>query len=1152
MFRHISIPLLFLAAAAALSAQESWVWQNPKPTGLDLRAVSFPGTSGPGYAIGAGGTILRSEDDGATWVPEAGTDLAMDLHAASFPGGQAGFAVGSNGLFLRRYGQAWNELSPPTGHDLRGVSFVNDNTGWIAGYDGSDGIILKTTNGGTSWDIQLETTKRILAVHAFDGFIAYAAGHNGAFYYTTSGGAAWTEANTGTTATLRAIHFVNQDVGYVAGDDGTLLKTTTGGLGWTPLASGTTRNLTGVRFLDASTGWATGEGGLILRTTNGGTSWSVVQDGSANLNGIASRGNTVWAVGTAGRMLRSQNAGASWNILSNATSLENINALQFPAQGTGYAAGNGGLLLKTTNGGTTWTPLALPTNANLLALHFLDADTGHVGGANGTLLRTTNGGASWTTLSTGTSRTIRSVLFKDGKTGWFAGDSGTVRRTTNGGSSWQAPTTWANTNTNLNSLTFATPLVGWVGGGSVLRKTTDGGATWSNQSVSDPSLSNSNSVLVDLHAFDANHVVLLRGNGYHWTTNGGSNWTSGGRDNNALFRAMDLHPSGTGVLVTGNGRVATTSDSGRNWKATQVLSTGSNLAAVALAPNGTVFVGGNNGIILKQLPDPPSQLSYPSPLALARNTATPPVLPTYTGVVSHFTITPALPAGLAFNTTTGAISGTPGAGVSASTHTITAHNEGGSTSTQVTISVRNPITVFYYPQHEISLTRGSAMSPIMPTVGGEAPYAPVTFSVTPALPSGLSLNASTGAISGTPANAQAFAFYIVTASNGIAEFDLTDTLRIMVQVPPTDLSYPVASTGTTYEAGEAITPIVPSVTVVTGSALRFSIQPPLPPGLSIDSLTGVISGTPTRTTNSTDYVVTATSTAGSTTVTVRIGVLGPPAELNYPAVTLGVDVPANGVGNPSVQGAITHWSITPALPDGITFDTTSGRFHGTASEAQTGLQFTVTATNERGSTTGTVALNILNPIVQFSYPIRVFDLRADQPMPAISPIVAGTLPFTPVTYVVSPPLPAGLVLNATSGSVSGTPTGAGVQPATQHVITARNGVTAFNKTDTLTITVRPSVSSIRMAQASRPQGLRFGNRNLALDIPEAARRVDVVLMNLQGKVVASRSLELPGEAGQDLSADLRSGAGILVLRARFRNAEGAALGVVTTRVAALP
>jgi hypothetical protein len=87
-------------------------------------------------------------------------------------------------------------------------------------------------------------------------------------------------------------------------------------------------------------------------------------------------------------------------------------------------------------------------------------------------------------------------------------------------------------------------------------------------------------------------------------------------------------------------------------------------------------------------------------------------------------------------------------------------------------------------------------------------------------------------------------------------------------VLPAGLAYAVNPAG--YVPGAAITPNSPSS---SGGAIdSYSVSPPLPAGLALDAVTGVISGTPTAAVARAAYVVTATNAAGSATATLSLEV----------------------------------------------------------------------------------------------------------------------------------------------------------------------------------------------------------------------------------------------------------------------------------------
>ena len=157
---------------------------------------------------------------------------------------------------------------------------------------------------------------------------------------------------------------------------------------------------------------------------------------------------------------------------------------------------------------------------------------------------------------------------------------------------------------------------------------------------------------------------------------------------------------------------------------------------------------------------------------------------------------------------------------------------------------------------------GLPYGPFPPTVSGTV----TGYSVSPALPTGLTLDPASGAISGTPLAASPTTIYTFTASNEAGA--ATTALNLVVLVPPT-LTY---ASPVTARVGAALTPLVPTL---SGDIDTLSIQPALPDGLTFDPATGIVLGTPIRERVTATYTITA-SNAGAHTTADLVLTVGPP------------------------------------------------------------------------------------------------------------------------------------------------------------------------------------------------------------------------------------------------------------------------------------
>ncbi|KAK8803561.1 hypothetical protein WA158_001255 [Blastocystis sp. Blastoise] len=335
-----------------------------------------------------------------------------------------------------------------------------------------------------------------------------------------------------------------------------------------------------------------------------------------------------------------------------------------------------------------------------------------------------------------------------------------------------------------------------------------------------------------------------------------------------------------------------------------------------------------------------------------------------------------------------------------------------------------------------------------------------TYTIDPALPNGLTINASTGVISGTPLANSDITTYTITATNAGGSVSTTIVIYVDFVFCTSEDNWPLTEIGQQYDLpcedpinyegsrtrscqvgypaiwgsvvnncqlrmptiiytvpttiGYKNVPITPITALITGSNLNlFTIDPPLPDGLLFNSITGTIYGTPT-TASSAVYTITISNPRGQSTATttITINAFNCPIDDIWPATEVGE------------QASID-------CEDTINYEGSRNRLCKVGDPA----------------VWGDVVDNCQLKTPSISYTTTTITGYKNIAITAIDATITGGS-LNPIT--ISPPLPTGLTLNTLNGQIYGTPS---IDSSSSYTITISNPRGYFTVSITIIISI---------------------------------------------------------------------------------------------------
>jgi len=321
--------LAFLILSPNLNAQ--WFEQN-FPTNEHLRKVRFANEMA-GWILG-NDFIYKTSDGGVSWVPQD----------SSLGWGNGLYVLNDQVVFYNTYttnsanwergirrttdgGLTWQTIDSLP-YSYPDFEFLNDQVGFAVGIDVNDtNAVRMTTDGGTTWNTIStnfpQTDSWLYGITFVDDQQGWIVSYDGYVYHSNDGGMNWVFQDSIRAYSywlpIRDILFMTPDSGWAVGGTGIDMitaRTTDGGDNWIVDTQFATNYPFEVVFVDSKTGWFTGLGipNWVSRTTNGGIDWQYQTLIPPNTsNGFESitmiNENIGWAVGDFGQVYKTNNGG---------------------------------------------------------------------------------------------------------------------------------------------------------------------------------------------------------------------------------------------------------------------------------------------------------------------------------------------------------------------------------------------------------------------------------------------------------------------------------------------------------------------------------------------------------------------------------------------------------------------------------------------------------------------------------------------------------------------------------------------------------------------------------------------------------------------------------------------------------------------------
>jgi len=225
------------------------------------------------WAVGTVGKVVRSEDNGKSWVVQP-VPLKVDLQGIAAWDALRAVVVGDKGVVTvtRDGGKSWTEVKAPlseVANKLMRVKIFADGSVWAVG---EMGAVLHSNDSGSTWERALPEEDVGYNDICFVGPNGWLVGEFGRMKRTDDGGKTWKNITSGVETSLMSVAFKDDRHGVAVGLEGVVLVTEDGGSRWAEAPKVTPEHLFHC-IRDGSAWVAVGDKGIIVRGDPSGMVW---------------------------------------------------------------------------------------------------------------------------------------------------------------------------------------------------------------------------------------------------------------------------------------------------------------------------------------------------------------------------------------------------------------------------------------------------------------------------------------------------------------------------------------------------------------------------------------------------------------------------------------------------------------------------------------------------------------------------------------------------------------------------------------------------------------------------------------------------------------------------------------------------------------